>query len=735
MSHVSFRRMSLLALVVCSVFFVELGGARLWDRDEPRNSRASHEMLERGDWIVPTFNGELRTHKPVLLYWGQMLSYLSLGESEFTARFPSALCALLTVFTIAVLGSRLSGRSTGISQEGFWAAGALATCLFFVMAGRAATPDSCLIAFSTLGIAFLVIGSLAPSAPYSSGRVVPTRWLPAIAGYAMLGLAVLAKGPVGFILPMAVVHAWWLACRRCEVRDREVSGLDVMSLNRPNWVHFLIHSVSEAWHAFRPWKCLQAIWALKAIPGFLIMLLVAAPWYYAVGVETNGAFLQGFFLEHNVGRAVSSMEGHNGFLLFYPLAFLVGTFPWSLWFIPILLWCRKASREGVVPRQMIILSAAWVSVYIVAFSIASTKLPSYITPCYAGAALVIGGYWRQFESGWALPSRSLRLLAYSLTIVLGVGIFGVILVLSSHESMPLLARASVCGAVLASVGILGLLWEYKQQTNRVPAAWLMGAAAFQVILFGYGAKSIDTYRTDLRMLAEVNADQPTEHWLSIGGMEPSWVHYLGHEIVEVNGNELQPETWHRVARFLEEHSDGKVIVVGERANRIVANHRSGEMMLMPLTELATTQRFMKSGAVSIYGLQESDGSHVVTHAEPESSPSDRNPAIAALQAIPAADDEPIVLLRKESQELTAKLDDGLQAVDVLPAALPPAADPVSLSPTSAVTELAAQSGKQSEAEDEKSEEKRLELDNGEVSELRGQRTADRSGFPNPLRPK
>ena len=46
-----------------------LGTARLWDEDEPKNATCASEMLARGDWIVPTFNGELRTDKPILLYW------------------------------------------------------------------------------------------------------------------------------------------------------------------------------------------------------------------------------------------------------------------------------------------------------------------------------------------------------------------------------------------------------------------------------------------------------------------------------------------------------------------------------------------------------------------------------------------------------------------------------------------------------------------------------------------
>ena len=60
------------------VFLFNLGGARLWDEDEPKNAQCGREMLDRGDWIVPTFNQELRTDKPVLLYWLMMPAYLVL---------------------------------------------------------------------------------------------------------------------------------------------------------------------------------------------------------------------------------------------------------------------------------------------------------------------------------------------------------------------------------------------------------------------------------------------------------------------------------------------------------------------------------------------------------------------------------------------------------------------------------------------------------------------------------
>src|SRR5258705_13685832 len=89
----------------------------LIDRDEPRFVEASREMIERGNYIVPYFNNQLRLDKPPLTYWAQVASYHIFGENDFAARFPSAIAAALTALSIAVWGRRMGGQ-----QLGRWAA-------------------------------------------------------------------------------------------------------------------------------------------------------------------------------------------------------------------------------------------------------------------------------------------------------------------------------------------------------------------------------------------------------------------------------------------------------------------------------------------------------------------------------------------------------------------------------------------------------------------------------------
>jgi len=630
MPQISIFRLLILAVITTAVFLFGLGKAQLWDRDEPRNSRASVEMLQRSDWTVPTFNGELRTHKPILLYWGQMVSYLSLGQSDFSARLPSALAAILTVFCVAVLASRLSGNPRGISAAGFWSATVLATCLLMVMAGRAATPDALLIATSTLGIAILVIGSLAPSSPFSSGNVCATRWVAAAAGYTSLGFAALAKGPVGIVLPLAVVHVWWMINKRLESVTIELWNNDHQGIanKQPspspmpsNWQWLgqrLAVLLSESWNCFNPLSCVRAVLALRTIPGLLLTLMVAAPWYVAVGLETDGAFLKGFFIEHNLGRALNSMEGHHGSIFFYPAAFVVGIFPWSLWLIPIVMWTRGAFRENAVQRQLVVLGTVWIVMYLTAFSLASTKLPSYITPCYAGAALLIGSYWKQFESRWHLPKFGMRVAANSLAVVTGIGILTAIIVLSRLEVMHKIAYASVCGLAISTAGVLGLLCE-RQRQHWIPRVWMTCAVLFQICLFGVGARQASTYRQDTALVRAIQQKLPSEHWMGVGPIEPSWVYYLGQNIEELSGKQHPESIWKSVHDRFVRFPDARLLLVGDSIREFEQQSSQNFADLPGLIEVGHCERFLKSGNIAIYRLNPKSDSLRMADQQPTNS--------------------------------------------------------------------------------------------------------------------
>ncbi len=117
----------------------------LIDRDEPRFAEASREMTERGDYIVPRFNNQLRLDKPPLAYWAQAASYRIFGENDFAARFPSALAAAFTALSILAWGARIGGEKIG-----WWAAIIFTLSLQTFLHAKAAVADMWLVLFVTI---------------------------------------------------------------------------------------------------------------------------------------------------------------------------------------------------------------------------------------------------------------------------------------------------------------------------------------------------------------------------------------------------------------------------------------------------------------------------------------------------------------------------------------------------------------------------------------------------------
>lgn len=561
----------LVLALACCTLLLGLGWPRLWDRDEPRNAGCTVEMLERADWVVPMFNSELRTHKPILLYWLQMVAYQVTGANEWGARLPSSLLMMGTIFCAMLLATRLlsnrflQGKKEQNPQSALainwyqwnspamWTGMILATSLMIIVAGRAATPDSPLIFCSTLAITSLVFGlTCHPREKWQS-------CLYFILGYTALGLGVLAKGPVGFILPITVVSAWF-QWERISQDDRWSRLSHQVSWLRewPVWLPSILIRLSP-----------KAVWdylsQTKLLIGIPLVLAVALPWYLWVGIRTEGRWLREFFWEHNVQRAVQSMEGHRGGVWYYPIAMLVGLFPWSLWLAPFCVWLWKINPLGAwhsAPRNfnadsasssqelqiasLVRLSLMWVAVYVGAFSCANTKLPSYITPCYPGAALTFGLFFAfvanapsQFSlhrrwDAWRSQAMRYATLATLVTALLtGIGASLALAMIAYQEKMYQVAWQALWGIALTCAAIAALDAWRKNRYQQLPSFFAAGGL---ICISGWlvgGAAAASRYRMDLNALQQIQSDHPEQRWLAVGILEPSWIFYTRNSIPEI----------------------------------------------------------------------------------------------------------------------------------------------------------------------------------------------------------
>lgn len=475
----------ILALAAGLLCFLKLGAPSLWDIDEGNNAEASREMLESENWVVPTFNYELRVDKPALLYWLQMAAYKLNGVNELSARLPSALMAFLAVFVAYALGRNMFG-----AMEGLLAALILASSIAFCASAHFANPDALLnlCTISTLGLFWI---------DYSRGARA-WFWTAAITA----GLGVLAKGPVGVLLPGAVVFLFLLCERKLAI--------------------------------LRDWRLLG---------GFLLLALVVAPWYTLVGVETKADFLIGFLLKHNFGRFVEPMEKHGGSFFYYVFVVLIGFGPWSV-FLLSTFWYGTGDRAR---EQGMTLGAnrflwCWVGVYLLFFTLASTKLPNYILPLYAPLALLMARFlerWRTGEYAVVWPVR------ISLICLMLVGIATSMTFLLAGGALPgdLLKGQYLSGfQKWAALGLLPMgaavgCWFCLDVRRR--GAFLV-SLSLMAVLFTCGivcaSVTLDQLKAPRSLTAGAGACQPEEEirTAAYGYFQPSLVFYCQREVTRLD---------------------------------------------------------------------------------------------------------------------------------------------------------------------------------------------------------
>ncbi|HEX7450004.1 MAG TPA: glycosyltransferase family 39 protein [Pirellulales bacterium] len=557
----------LLVLVAALVFFVNLGHARLWDEDEPKNAECAREMFERGDWITPTFNQELRYDKPALVYWLMISAYQAFGVSEFAARFWSALLAVGTTLLTYRLGRDLFGP-----RVGFWAGWILATSLLFVIAGRAATPDSALILCTTLAM-LLFVRATWGAAPTLAGAdalgdYLPKTWQSFAAMYAALAAGVLAKGPVAVVLPGAVLMCYLLLVRQA-----------IASPATANWLVRSCRVVSPA-----AW--VQGLWKLRPFTALMMVAVVALPWYAAVGVRTDGDWLTGFFGRHNVGRFLSPMEGHRGPIVYYLPAVLFGFFPWSI-LLPAAVWRLRRRLKTDPAWAAYLFLTCWAGVWIGFFSISGTKLPSYVLPAYPALAVLTAVWLDTWIARPQLVSRWLPRAGLAIFAVCGAGICVGLLVFV-RRALPGDAWVACVGAPLMVGGVFGYRWTFRRP-QRAVAALGLGSLAFIIVTFGFAAAAVSRHQNSAPLVSLARR-------LQSGPLRLATFDYSPPSLVFYARNRVEPfYAAGEVARYLAESPQAMVVCTAGDYERLEPALPKG------VEVVARQRRFLRTGEVLLIG--------------------------------------------------------------------------------------------------------------------------------------
>ncbi|MBD3314740.1 MAG: phospholipid carrier-dependent glycosyltransferase, partial [Chitinivibrionales bacterium] len=264
----------LLVLLGAFLFLPFLGSVHLFDWDEVNFAEAAREMITTGNYLRVQIEYEPFWEKPPLFFWLQALSMKVWGVNEFGARFVNAICGIVTMLIVYGIGLRLRDRLLGL----FWAlafAGTLLPHLFF----KSGIIDPVFNLFIFLGICRV--------AAMTAGTAKNRQRAAAIAGL-FVGLAVLTKGPVAFLITVLCVGIYWI------------------------------------------WRRDRSVFTFREALVFTVVVGAVNFFFYGVETIAHGTWFIREFLEYHIRLLRTGEAGHGRPFYYHFLVLLFGCFPASV---------------------------------------------------------------------------------------------------------------------------------------------------------------------------------------------------------------------------------------------------------------------------------------------------------------------------------------------------------------------------------------------------------------------
>ncbi|MBP6185836.1 MAG: glycosyltransferase family 39 protein [Saprospiraceae bacterium] len=338
----------LILLFLGVVFYLPfLGGVHLFDWDEINFAEVSREMLLYGEFLRVYIDFKPFWEKPPFFFWLQATGMHFLGVGEYAARLPNAINGIITLLLVYAIGSKMYSPRFGF----FWALTFFGSILPFLYS-KSGIIDPWFNLFIFLGI-YLFILFYWKKEGFEGIRLSYNAWLYLIVGGLAIGMGIMTKGPVAFLIAALTLGVYWV-------------------MQRFRWyaspLHFFVFTLAA--------------------------LVIMFTWY---GLETlkNGSW---FIMEFNryQYRLFSTPDaGHKGFPGYHVAVLLIGVFPASIFAMRSFFRMEKEQlpHQQDFMRWMKILF--WV--VLVLFSIVQSKIVHYSSMCYLPmtylAAVVIYQWW------------------------------------------------------------------------------------------------------------------------------------------------------------------------------------------------------------------------------------------------------------------------------------------------------------------------------------------------------
>lgn len=424
------QRISILFLICYALFLFGNNTFSLTDPDEVFYSMTAREMAAKNEWVTPFIFNRPQFEKPVLTFWLIEIAFKAWGQTPFAARFFPALFGTFGVMAVYLLG--LMGFKD--ERKAFLSAFLLATSAFFVGMGKTVFTDMIFTVFILYAFLFFMLA-------FSDRRKAVWGF---IGFYVFCALAVLTKGPLGWLIPQLAVILFLLYQRQ---------------------INFLRN----------PWVGV----------GFLLFLALTLPWYIYMTNHYGQAFIQEFFYNDHWRRLLEAEHKGNDRWFFYPVTMLAGLFPWSLFLAAALVDLFKRLRRQVTMMDYLCLS--WIVVVFVVFQVAHSKLASYILPLFPALALITGNFLGDCLSEIQQRKKVQNLLFASFIILALLGIGAVVGQKAlAHYMSSVSPLYFLSGALIALSGI-GISLCFKEHIQ--PALYILGLSLCPIFLTAYIVRS------------------------------------------------------------------------------------------------------------------------------------------------------------------------------------------------------------------------------------------------------
>jgi 4-amino-4-deoxy-L-arabinose transferase-like glycosyltransferase len=396
------------------LFFQGLGDIALWDPDEPRQAIMAQEMIARSDYIHPYLNGQPYLEKPPLYPWLIVLAAkFTGGVNELASRAPAAFSATLLLLVAFFLGKLLKDQGSGLLG-----AIILATNYQFLSNARESVMDMTFSFFIGLSI-------------YLGYRALLKQSILFVILFSLSSaLAILTKGPVGLIIPLATM----IICIFVEKRPKK-----------------------------------QIIWF---VAGCALSVLLASVWFFLAGES----YWKEFILRQNLVRYTKGFD-HIEPLYYYFPKLLVNFLPWSL---------ALPFAVHYAVKKRLILPLAWFIFTFVFYMFSQSKRAIYLLSCYPACAILCSIYLKDqwahlIEQGW-----SRRLLQYFAAVLILVPLASAVAVnvlplekVAIFREIPFRLYVSLSALFIGGIYFLGMLMKRSPQKSLLAfCAYLTIAGIF-----------------------------------------------------------------------------------------------------------------------------------------------------------------------------------------------------------------------------------------------------------------